>query len=153
VTTTCPACGHDSETDYRCDECGRDLVDVDDGRRDGPLRTDGGEPMQKLTVRVPTEQLSWIDSRVEEGGWPSRSAAIRQAIRELARNRRELGRPDHVSDVRTDGGVGRAARERRRRAEVRDQERDRRADQGPCPHVDVDDPLPCLDCLVDGGDE
>ena len=28
--TTCPACGHDSETIYRCDECGKDLVETDD---------------------------------------------------------------------------------------------------------------------------
>lgn len=30
--TVCPSCDHDSETSYRCDECGHDLVD--DDRRD-----------------------------------------------------------------------------------------------------------------------
>lgn len=29
-TTTCPACGADSEITYRCEECGKDLVEDDD---------------------------------------------------------------------------------------------------------------------------
>jgi len=31
MTVECPNCGHDSETIYRCDECGRDLADESGG--------------------------------------------------------------------------------------------------------------------------
>jgi len=48
--TVCPACGHDSETIYRCEACGHDLVDVDaeshdDDSDDRPIAVfDGGHP-------------------------------------------------------------------------------------------------------------
>lgn len=29
ATTLCPSCGHNSETCYRCSECGKDLTNVD----------------------------------------------------------------------------------------------------------------------------
>lgn len=31
MTAECPVCGHDSATIYRCDECGRDLVEETGG--------------------------------------------------------------------------------------------------------------------------
>jgi DNA-directed RNA polymerase subunit RPC12/RpoP len=37
-TVACPACGHDSETSYRCDECGADPVEEDDGTTGGGWR-------------------------------------------------------------------------------------------------------------------
>jgi predicted RNA-binding Zn-ribbon protein involved in translation (DUF1610 family) len=33
ATVACPACGADSSCIYRCEECGRDLVDVDRRKR------------------------------------------------------------------------------------------------------------------------
>lgn len=45
------------------------------------------------------------------------------------------------------------SRGRFRRSEVRSQRRaGQQVDQGPCPHVDPGDGLPCLDCLL-GGEE
>ena len=46
--TTCPTCGAESDEIYRCSECGKDLVDVQDDDDDpgtSPVvMTDGGQP-------------------------------------------------------------------------------------------------------------
>jgi len=41
--TVCPACGTESECVYRCDGCGRDLVDDEDVATDGGIPLAGGQ--------------------------------------------------------------------------------------------------------------
>jgi Arc/MetJ-type ribon-helix-helix transcriptional regulator len=187
MTTTCPACGAESERCYRCSECGRDLVDVDDdddGSAAPAVLADGGvsrergrsdNSMERLTIRVPTQQLDGLEQLVDQGVFPNRSEATRAAIRQL------LYQNDIVEQrrpLRTDGGEridssgGRAAhpraerfeaadreardavRERQARREVESQQREGQAvdqdpDDGRCPGC-RGDVLPCLGCLVRG---
>ncbi len=42
MPVTCPVCGTDSERIYRCENCGKDLVD--ETETDTDLVTDGGQP-------------------------------------------------------------------------------------------------------------
>ncbi|WP_230198525.1 ribbon-helix-helix domain-containing protein [Halopiger goleimassiliensis] len=70
-----------------CLDCEATLEDDEDSIPDGgeferasELRADGGEPMDKVTVRIPRQQLVPLDEAVDAGIWVNRSEAIRQAI-------------------------------------------------------------------------
>lgn len=43
----------------------------------------GSKPMQRVTIRLPEQQLKMIDIMVDQGEFPSASEAIRAAIRDL----------------------------------------------------------------------
>ncbi len=148
MTTTCPACGHESAISWRCERCGRDLADVDDDDDDGsaapPLLADGSgvsrergrdeTRMERVTVRIPKTQLEDLEALVEQGIYPNRSEMIREAVRDLLdehdASADALARdPDYM----TDGGErvshcgGRATHLRAERfeaAEVRRESRD-----------------------------
>lgn len=44
--------------------------------------------MDRVTLRVPEQQVEEVERLVDEGEFPSRSEAIRTGIRELIRERR-----------------------------------------------------------------
>lgn len=116
--TYCPACDRESETSWRCEHCGHDLVDVDDdddGSAAPPLVADGsgvsrergrGDTMERVTFRVPEQLLSEFESAAESK-YPTRSEALREAVRAFVDGRG----PDNPhtgserrSYLRTDGG-------------------------------------------------
>jgi len=79
MTTTCPVCDRQSETIYRCQHCGRDLVDVDSEDDDQP-RTDGGvavsdrirskatvRPHADLLISLPEPPATFIRQDVPDG--------------------------------------------------------------------------------------
>ncbi|GAB3669617.1 ribbon-helix-helix protein, CopG family [Halopiger thermotolerans] len=41
------------------------------------------DPMQRITLRVPKTQLEDLDALVDEGEYPNRSEAVREAIQQL----------------------------------------------------------------------
>jgi Arc/MetJ-type ribon-helix-helix transcriptional regulator len=43
--------------------------------------------MERVTLRMPDEQIARVEALVETGAFPSRSEAIRQAVRELLADR------------------------------------------------------------------
>jgi Arc/MetJ-type ribon-helix-helix transcriptional regulator len=178
--TVCPACGKVSATCYRCEHCGRDLVDVndddddDDGSSAAPLVADGGpgerkrdrgrgKTMERVTLRIPDDLLVDVED-IAEDYYPTRSEAMREALREFVDEHLSHD-PHHRSHLRTDGGPS-AARATDRdprptpRARIERDEVRRRGgvgDQSPdrvqgCPHVEPGDPLPCFGCLSNGGD-
>ena len=60
----CPACGHESERVYRCDNCGHDLVEGgDSGHR---LIADGGKPHPHWLFRA---RLAHERQTDETGDW------------------------------------------------------------------------------------
>ena len=48
------------------------------------------EPTEKITIRVPTKFINMLDFLVEVNDFPSRSEAIRAAIRDLVYERIEI---------------------------------------------------------------
>ena len=50
-------------------------------------RESTGKSMQRITFRIPTQQIDEVESLVDEGEYPNRSEAIRQAVREMVANR------------------------------------------------------------------
>ena len=48
--------------------------------------------MERITFRIPERQLEAIERRVERGEYPSRSEAIRDALRQLTGVSREMER-------------------------------------------------------------
>ena len=50
-----------------------------------------GKPKKLVTVYIPDAHLVWIEDQVRAGVYPSRSAAIRQAIRDLIQRRKVKG--------------------------------------------------------------
>lgn len=60
--------------------------------------------MERLTMRIPAEQLTGVEALVDEGHYPNKSEAVRQAIRDLlAEHRGDL--PSRRAWVQADGGV------------------------------------------------
>ena len=47
----------------------------------------GGTVMQRITIRLPEQQISLLEKMVEAGEFPTVSEAIRDAIRELIEKR------------------------------------------------------------------
>ena len=66
----------------------------------------GGEGgMSRLTVRLPDEQHDGLEALVDDGSYPTKSEAARDAIRRLLRERPPKQRDDSRKFLRTDGGV------------------------------------------------
>ena len=147
MTTTCPACGRESGTSWRCEYCGHDLVDEDDddGSAAPPLMADGGrergrgDTMERVTFRVPENLLEQFEDSADSK-YPTRSEALREAMRAFV-NDSGPDTPHTGSDersfLRTDGGErvdpsgGRATHPRPQRFEgdtpkTRDAARERR---------------------------
>lgn len=119
--TTCPACGHESETSWRCEYCGHDLVDVDDdddGSAAPAVLPDGGpergrgDRMERVSFRVPEQLLSEFEDSAGSR-YPTRSEALREAMRAFVAE--DDQKPDEGPDnpytgsdkrsyLRTDGG-------------------------------------------------
>jgi Arc/MetJ-type ribon-helix-helix transcriptional regulator len=83
MTTTCPACERESDTSWRCEHCGHDLVGIDDDDDPdaAPLVADGG--MERVTFRASADQVEQLETLVERGEYPNRSEAMRTALRRL----------------------------------------------------------------------
>ncbi|WP_114578557.1 hypothetical protein [Saliphagus sp. LR7] len=62
------------------------------------VATDGGERMERVTVRFPDDQLEEIDDLVETDDYASRSAVVRDGIQTLVGNG-----SDDDREIRTDG--------------------------------------------------
>lgn len=45
--------------------------------------------MERVTLRVPTKQVEEVEGMVEDGDYPNRSEAIRDAIRKLVKEKRQ----------------------------------------------------------------
>lgn len=52
------------------------------------LKTSGGKT-ERITVRIPEEQLHGVEDLVESGVYPNRSEAIRESVRDLLRRQTE----------------------------------------------------------------
>ena len=50
-----------------------------------------GQPKKLVTVHLPDVHLIWIEDQVRAGVYPSRSAAIRQAVRDLIQRKMVKG--------------------------------------------------------------
>lgn len=175
--TVCPACEQVSTTCYRCEHCGRDLVNIDDDDDAAPVRTDGGRErgggneMPRVTLRIPEALLEDIEDIAEEH-YPTRTEAMREALRDFVADQggEQNGQDDQDDEhdphtrsyLRTDGGRSPArasdrdprpaSRERIERDEAR--QRGGVGDQyvGRCDECREDE-LPCLDCFLScGGD-
>ena len=46
-------------------------------------RESTGRQMERVTFRAPSQQIDEVEALVDEGEFPSRSEAIRQAVRDL----------------------------------------------------------------------
>lgn len=51
--------------------------------------------MERVTLRIPEQQVDELEALVESGEFPTRSEAIRHAVREFVNER---GETDHRSD-------------------------------------------------------
>ena len=51
-------------------------------------RESTGQQMERVTFRVPEKKIEEVDALVDEGEFPNRSEAIRQAVRDLIREGR-----------------------------------------------------------------
>lgn len=94
--TECPSCGTQSATTYRCDECGKDLVDADDN--DGHhVVSDGGEDVAGLWRERLDESRVQIGRGLEPELLADRyDATSREEISELTiQATREMLRGDH----------------------------------------------------------
>lgn len=49
--------------------------------------------MERVTLRVPKQQIEEVEQMVEVGEYPNRSEAIRAAIRGMLKEKHESGRP------------------------------------------------------------
>lgn len=49
--------------------------------------------MQRVTIRIPKEQVDDVDEMVDTGQFPNRSEAIRHAVREMLKREEEETRP------------------------------------------------------------
>ncbi len=63
------------------------------------VRSQGGNRMQRITIRLPEQQISLLEKMVEAGEFPTISEAIRDAVRELIERRanRILSDSDQLS--------------------------------------------------------
>ncbi len=63
------------------------------------VRSQGETVMQRITIRLPEQQISLLEKMVEAGEFPTVSEAIRDAIRELIEKRatRILSDSDQLS--------------------------------------------------------
>jgi Arc/MetJ-type ribon-helix-helix transcriptional regulator len=59
--------------------------------------------MERVTLRMPVEQVEQVEARVESGEFPNRSEAIRAAVRELLGEETD-NRSERTRRARTDGG-------------------------------------------------
>jgi Arc/MetJ-type ribon-helix-helix transcriptional regulator len=59
----------------------------------------GGKMMQRITLRLPEQQINLLQQMVETGEYPNISEAVRAAVRELVEKRanRVLKESDQVS--------------------------------------------------------
>lgn len=48
-----------------------------------PSRLTGGMHMERVTLRIPKQQIEEVEQMVETGEFPNRSEAIRSAVREM----------------------------------------------------------------------
>lgn len=48
--------------------------------------------MERVTLRIPRQQIEEIEEMVEVGEFPNRSEAIRSAVRDMLKERAESGR-------------------------------------------------------------
>jgi Arc/MetJ-type ribon-helix-helix transcriptional regulator len=55
--------------------------------------------MQRITLRLPEQQINWLQEMVKAGEYPNISEAVRAAVRELVEKRanRVLKESDQVS--------------------------------------------------------
>ena len=51
--------------------------------------------MERVTLRIPKQQIEEVEQLVETGEFPNRSEAIRSAVREMI-NEQHDGRPDQA---------------------------------------------------------
>lgn len=68
MTTECPSCGEQSSQSYRCEHCGRDLVDERDDQEDvatdgGTILEEGEEPSSVAELRVAIGDELGLDLR------------------------------------------------------------------------------------------
>lgn len=63
------------------------------------VRSLGGNSMQRITIRLPEQQIGLLEKMVEAGEFPTVSEAIRDAVRELIEKRatRVLSDSDQLS--------------------------------------------------------
>lgn len=63
------------------------------------VRSQGGNSMQRITIRLPEQQISLLEKLVDAGEFPTVSEAIRDAVRELIERRanRILSDSDQLS--------------------------------------------------------
>jgi predicted amidophosphoribosyltransferase len=69
VTVSCPVCGATSETIYRCEECGKDLVGEQDDRDE--LVTDGGTSTRASSIaQIHAADRTAVDALTERAAHP-----------------------------------------------------------------------------------
>ena len=49
----------------------------------GRLTNQRGIPMERVTLRIPKQQIEEVEQMVDSGQFPNRSEAIRSAVREM----------------------------------------------------------------------
>ncbi|MFB6253617.1 MAG: ribbon-helix-helix domain-containing protein [Halobacteriaceae archaeon] len=47
--------------------------------------------MERVTLRIPKQQVEEVEQMVEQGQFPNRSEAIRSAVREMLNDKRDSG--------------------------------------------------------------
>lgn len=91
--TECPVCGHESSKCWRCEECGKDLVDTEDtGEQE--LVTDGGEIVHEEKT---TDEIV-MDVLAEHADHDDPHGVSFGVIVDEVLNRTEL-HPDEVADT------------------------------------------------------
>jgi len=55
--------------------------------------------MERVTLRIPKQQIEEVEQLVDTGEYPNRSEAIRSAVREMIKEQKESGGDD--SDKRS----------------------------------------------------
>lgn len=69
MSVTCPVCGATSETIYRCDACGKDLVGEEDDRDE--LVTDGGTATDNSSIaKIHATDRPAVDELAERAAHP-----------------------------------------------------------------------------------
>ena len=56
--------------------------------------------MERVTLRIPKQQIEEVEQMVETGEYPNRSEAIRSAVREML-NEQGVGRENSSANKRT----------------------------------------------------
>lgn len=54
----------------------------------------GKKPMERVTLRIPRQQVEQVEELVETGEYPNRSEAIRSAVRTMVDDDEQRSRPD-----------------------------------------------------------